>query len=141
MQTVHKLLDLPVPGQGALWARFAYDDVSACVEFRYSDPKKEHAQLGKIRFTHVISFRFGDEMHSRGFYSESYESLAEVVDSEWLSELSATEPRGLLTTELWERHHFAVFLSNCGFFEVIAEDWSFSTEDAAADSIWSWVKM
>lgn len=130
MQVVKKLMDLPISGSGCLWARFAYRDTDATIEFRYTDIQTRQSSIGTLFFPHVISFRFRDEPHMPvDFPSESYESVAEVSDSQWLVELERTEPKSSYS-KLWRRRHFAVLLSSCGFFELIADDCEFSTRKA-----------
>lgn len=130
MQAVKKLMDLPISGSGCLWARFTYRDTDATVEFSYTDGKTGQSSIGSLFFPHVITFRFWDEPHIPvDFYSESYESVAEVSNSQWLTELERTEPKSSYN-KLWRRRHFAVLLSSCGFFELIADDCEFSTRKA-----------
>jgi len=125
MESIVKIMDLPISGSGCLWARFVYGDTDGTLEFCYSDQQTGNPSIGNLLFPHVMSFRFRDEMHSLGFSSESYESVAEVVDSKWLVEMENIEPKQIL--KLWKRRHFAVFLTSCGYFEVIADDCEFSS--------------
>jgi hypothetical protein len=125
MQAVTKLMDLPISGSGCLWAKFLYSDTDVCLEFRYTDKDTGIPSVGRLLFPHVMSFRFRDEMRSLGFYSESYESVAELFDSEWVADMERIEPAKI--HKLWKRRHFAVFLTSCGFFELIADDCEFST--------------
>jgi hypothetical protein len=127
MEMVRKVMDLPISGSGCLWARFAYDDTDGTVEFHYTDNQTRQSCIGILFFPHVMSFRFRDEPHIPvDFPSESYESVAEVSDSPWLAELERTEPKSSYS-KLWGRRHFVVLLTNCGFFELIADDCEFST--------------
>lgn len=130
MQTVKKLMDLPISGSGCLWAQFAYREKDVTLEFRYTDRQSGYSSIGTLFFPYVITFRFWDEPHMPSyFYEESYESVAEVSDSQWLVELEKTEPKSSYN-KLWRRRHFAVLLSSCGFFELIADDCEFSTRKA-----------
>jgi hypothetical protein len=130
MQTVKKLMDLPISGSGCLWARFAYREKDATLEFGYTDRQTGQSSIGTLFFNYVITFRFWDEPHMPlYFYEESYESVAEVADSQWLAELERTEPKSSYS-KLWRRRHFAVLLSSCGFFELIGDDCEFSTRKA-----------
>ena len=129
MQTVKILMDLPISSSGCLWARFAHRDTDATVEFSYTDRQTGHSSIGTLFFPHVITFRFWDEPHIPvNFYSESYESVAEVWNSEWLTELERAEPKSSYS-KLWRRRHFALLLSSCGFFELIADDCEFSSRN------------
>lgn len=130
MQTVNKLMDLPISGSGCLWATFSYREMDATVEFGYTDMHTDESCIGSLFFPYVITFRFWDEPHMpSNFYEESYDSVAEVSNSEWLAEIERTEPK-CIYNKLWRRRHFAVLLSNCGFFELIADDCEFATRKA-----------
>ena len=125
MPSIRKIIDLPVSGSGCLWARFAYRETNGTLEFKYNDQQTGKSSVGTLFFPGIMSFRFRDEMHSLGFYSESYDSVAEVSDSEWVANLEKMEPKQI--PKLWNRRHFAAFLSSCGFFEVIADNCEFSS--------------
>jgi hypothetical protein len=127
---VKKLMDLPISGSGCLWARFSYRDTDATVEFRYTDNQTHQSFIGTLCFLHVISFRFRDEPHMpMDCPSESYESVAEVSDLQWLVERERTQPKSSYS-KLWRRRHFAVLLSSCGFYELIADDCEFAMRRA-----------
>src|ERR1700732_2821476 len=90
---VTRFMDLPISGMGCLWARFALEQGGdATLEFKYRDKQTGKPMIGTLAFPTTISFRFRDEPHARGFFSESYESVAEVLNSEWLSDLERIEP-------------------------------------------------
>jgi hypothetical protein len=130
MQKVSKLMDLPISGSGCLRAKFAYRDTDATVEFSYTDMQTGRPSIGTVFFPHVMAFRFRDEPHiSVDFPSEAYESVAEVSDSQWWTDLERTEPKSSYS-KLWSRRHFSVLLSSCGFFELIADNCEFSTRKA-----------
>lgn len=130
MQTVERLMDLPISGSGCLWARFAYRDTDATLEFSYTDRQTGRSSIGTLFFPHVVTFRFWDEPHIPvDFPSDAYDSVAEVSNSQWLAELERTEPKSSYS-KLWRRRYFAMLLSSCGFFELIADDCVFSTRKA-----------
>jgi hypothetical protein len=122
---VKKFMDLPISGRGCLWATFTHAECDATIEFKYHDQQTGKPCIGSLIFPTTLSFRFRDEPHSLGFPSESYDSVAEVFDSQWIAEFERIEPAQ--TPRLGRRRHFAVFLSSCGLFEVIADDCGFSS--------------
>jgi hypothetical protein len=133
MQAMKKLMDLPISGSGCLWARFGYRDSDATMNFSYTDSQTRQSSVGTLVFPHAITFRFWTEPHvPADFPSEAYDAVYEVLNSQWLVELEATEPPSSYKN-LWRRRHFAVLLSNCGFFELIADDCEFSTRRARAN--------
>lgn len=75
--------------------------------------------IGTLRFSGVVAYRFRNELHSAGFSSEAYESLAEIHESEWRDELVSMEPVGISSAK--ESKHFVAFLSSNGYFEVLAD--------------------
>jgi hypothetical protein len=102
-----KLFDLPIPQSGCGNTRFQSDGITVTLLFEF----RLHAKdlVGVIQFKGVVAYRYRDELHSVGYASEAYESVAEVADSEWCKELQFTGK------------HIAVFLSSNGYFEVLAE--------------------
>ena len=109
-------LDLPVPGSGCGDISVRYLGLSLLVEFEYHLDGND--LIGELRFDGVIAFRFRDEMHSAGFPSGSYDCLMSSRESDWLRELAAAEPTGVVAVS--EAKHFAVLLSSNGFLEVVA---------------------
>lgn len=110
-----KTLDLPISGVGCGFIDIRSDGVQLAVGI--SDGQ---VPVGTIRFDDVTAFRFRDEMHSRGFIGESYDTVVEVIDSDWLQELIAIEPNQILASVKGSRH-FAVLLSSNGYLEVITK--------------------
>lgn len=124
MMTTTKLVNLPIPQSGCGNTKLSCDGLSLSIEFEYRSQGSDI--IGTICFDGVVAYRFSNEMHSEGFVSEAYESVAEVLNSDWKARLVATSPTGV--TNALAARHFAVFLSSNGYFEVLAE--SFRVEDA-----------
>jgi hypothetical protein len=103
-----KLFDLPIPQSGCGNTELVSDGISVVLRFEYRREKRDF--IGKIQFQGVIAYRYRDELHSLGYSSEAYESVAEILDSPWCSE------------QKFKGRHFAVFLSSNGYFEVLAEN-------------------
>lgn len=102
-----KLSDLPVPESGSLGTRLNTNGISLTLKFRYGGSGTYY--VCKINFEDIVAYRFRKERYSLGFISEAYESLAEILDSPWCSELN------------YDGRHFAVFLSSNGYFEVLGK--------------------
>jgi len=102
-----KLFDLPIPQSGCGNTQLESDGVSVALQFEYRSHGKDF--VGVIHFGRVVAYRYRDELHSLGYTSDAYESVAEVSDSEWCKELQ------------FGGKHIAVFLSSNGYFEVLAE--------------------
>ena len=102
-----KLLDLPIPKSGCGNSQFQSDGITVALRFEYRSHGKDF--IGVIQFREVVAYRYRDELHSLGYASEAYESVAEIADSEWCKELHFTGK------------HIAVFLSSNGYFEFLAE--------------------
>jgi len=102
-----KLFDLPIPQSGCGNTQFQSDGITVTLQFEYRLQGKDF--VGVIHFRGVVAYRYRDELHSLGYASEAYESVAEIAHSEWCNELQFTGK------------HIAVFLSSNGYFEVLAE--------------------
>ena len=61
-----------------------------------------------------------DEMRSRGFCVDSYDTVVQILGSDWKSRLASEEPSGLARSVV-SANHFALFISNSGYLEVMAE--------------------
>ncbi len=72
-----------------------------------------------IHFRRVTAFRIIDLEYAKDVAKKSYEALCEIVDSQWVRELKEKD-KGLPLT--FGKRHFAMYLKNCGYIEVIAEN-------------------
>ena len=57
----------------------------------------------------------------------AYDTVVEIEDSGWVSELLVAEPRE--TWGRWVIRHFMIFIDSAGCFEVAAESWSLLPEE------------
>jgi|SRR5690242_9229228 hypothetical protein len=105
-----KLTDLLIPQSGCGNTLLVSDGVTVTLQFEYRREGKDW--IGLIRFEEVIAYRHRDELHSVGYPSESYESIAEIHNSGWSTELKCSV------------RHFAVFLTSNGYFEILAKEFS-----------------
>jgi hypothetical protein len=115
--TSTKITNLPIPQSGCGNTRLSCDGLNLSIEFEYRSQGTDI--IGTICFEAVVAYRFSNEMHSEGFISEAYESVAEVLNSDWKMKLAAIAPAGV--TDALSARHFAMFLSSNGYFEVLAE--------------------
>lgn len=112
-KNVHRL---SVGGAGCGDVRICSIGTSLRVEYEYRQDKQD--LIGVLEFEDMIAFRFREEMYSAGFLEASYDAVLTVERSSWLKELAKIRPSGLRKVK---RHHFALYLSNLGYLEVIAE--------------------
>lgn len=120
--TIRKAVDLPISGVGCGFIDIRSDGVQLSTGI--SDGQ---IPVGTMLFDDVTAFRFRDEMHSLGYADGSYDTVVEIVDSEWVRELLEIEPKQILGSVNGSRH-FAVFLSNNGYLEVVAKSVRFQTK-------------
>jgi len=121
---IKKIFQLPIPQSGCGNVRFCFSGLDGLLEFEFRKNGSDY--IGGIQFNRIAAFRFRDEMRSDGYADESYESVIEVLDSDWKKELKKIEPPSV--SSISERHHFAALLSSNGYFEVIAKECSLVEE-------------
>src|ERR1043165_1277266 len=112
-----QITQLSMPDSGCGDTRVVSNGVELLIEYEYRTDRVDW--IGSIHFADVVAYRFRNEMHSRGFCSESYNAVAEINDSPWLAELVRIEPTGIRGAKGLK--HFAVFLDSNGYLEVIAD--------------------
>jgi len=118
-----KALDLGVSdaGCGSICVKATSRNLEA--QYEYYSHEAGADVTGCIRFEGVAAYRFRGEMHSLGSAEGSYDTLVEIETSDWLHELLSKEP-----SHIWgsvrRKKHFAVFFSNNGYLEVIADDFA-----------------
>jgi hypothetical protein len=116
---VAEVMNLPIGGEGCGDVKLSFDGLNVILEFEYNEAHQPF--VGHLEFLCSSAFRFRNEMHARGFVSESYDVVVRIEPSEWKTELLRIEPTKSLLSSIKSRHHFAVMLSSNGYFEVIAE--------------------
>ena len=74
-----------------------------------------------IRFSGVVAFRFANEGHVKGIAPDSICKVVEVLNNRWVTELKE------LSQSQWPfvRRHFAVYVEDIGYYELLAEDMQF----------------
>lgn len=114
--TEHLKLHQTGCGFGAIKIDTVPPNLKLYYEFRDSGTD----QIGILAFKGVIAFRFHDELRFSGAPEESWDSVAIILDSEWLLEIARVEPPVFSKAE--RCNHYAIMLSNNGFLEVIAQN-------------------
>lgn len=117
---IRTVLNLPISDSGCQCIRIVTNGVTLTADYEYFS-EDSGKQVGSIRFERIAAFRFRDEMRSFGFADGSYDTLVELIDSDWLHQLIEIEPPAPLLG-VTQRRHFAVFFSSNGYLEVIARD-------------------
>jgi len=100
-----KLFELPIGQAGCGHIRVISSGVEWCIQYNYMSDRQW--RFGGLLFEDVSAFRYIDEQH--GYHiPDSYDSVVEVVESEWLEKLVVLETPGLLGSVASKRH-LAVF--------------------------------
>lgn len=74
-----------------------------------------------VRFEKVRAHRYRAEGHCRPWHVDVYGIVAEVEDSDWVADLSVSEPAE--TWGGWVLRHFMLYIDSAGCFEVVAGSW------------------
>ncbi|MDX6240274.1 MAG: hypothetical protein QOG10_5094 [Kribbellaceae bacterium] len=81
----------------------------------------------KLSFARVRAYRYRAESHTKLWHIEdAYDTVVEVEDSEWVSELADAEPAGHWGN--FETHHFMIYLDSWGSLEVVSKSWNLAPE-------------
>jgi hypothetical protein len=112
-----KVYNLPIGPSGCGNTRLISNGVVLSLEFEYFDGSRP--LIGTIKFESIVAYRFSAEMHADDYPDDAYDSIWEIVRSGWKEDLRATEPSGI--NDISNKHHFCVFLSSNGHFEVLAD--------------------
>ena len=137
---VRTLVALPASESetGCDFVQFVSDGVTLIVKYVYFYTGKHY--VGAIKFKAVIAHRFASEPNTsamivagygplteekklalvRELLGKSGDSIAEIEDSPWVTQIIESAPDH---TWPFRRRHFAMDLSNNGFFEIIADDY------------------
>lgn len=87
---------------------------------------------GGLRFEGACAYRHRGESRCTPWHVEgAYDTLIEVVQSDWVAELDSafdTYQAGMPQREL---HHYMIYVDGAGSFEVAASKWSWLPEQPA----------
>ena len=123
-----KTLLLTVPVPSTEFATEAYlvtkqNPISLCFEYRTG----HSVRRGCFSFDHPATYRYTAERCCIPWQiDDSYDSLVEVVDSEWVNEVRARMHS--VNREAFPMHHYMIYFDSVGCFEFIAAGWHY-TED------------
>ena len=115
-----QLMRLPLPST-------EIDDVSlmhaggvVLLSFEYGE---EVTTVGELRFERARAYRHCAESHCSPWQVQAYDKLVEVTASPWVTELLNAMPLDM--HDLFEVHHYMIYLDSFGCYEVAAGAWSF----------------
>lgn len=120
------LAALPVPST-SFTTDVAFTFPGGEAELHYEFVRDGAAVRGGIHFEWVRAFRFRAESHCTPWHTDgAYDTLVEVIPSDWVSELVRAQPRK--TPWHWDIRHFLIYLDSAGAFEIAAASWSWLAE-------------
>lgn len=107
----------PPPSAFTEDALFTHPGGSA--ELRCTYERNGSLYAGGVRFEGVRGYRFRAEGHCTPWHVEAaYDTLVEVEQSDWVSELLEAEPGGIRSG--WQIRHFLVYVDGSGAYEIAA---------------------
>lgn len=113
---IKRIVDLGADDSGCSDVRIRHERLELWLDYRIHD--KGEKRECSIVFSRVLAFRFGDVYRGRLLAEESYDCIVEVSSSSWRIELALREPAGLHVS-IAEAKHYAVFVSDYGYLEVL----------------------
>jgi hypothetical protein len=118
--------DLPLPSTEVDNVNYVDEGGDALLRLEFERDKTQ-VRLG-ILFDSVRAYRFRAESHCTEWHVDGvYDTLAEVVDSDWVAELRAAQPEHM--HHMFEIHHFMIYLDSSGCYEVAAASWKWLDEE------------
>jgi hypothetical protein len=76
---------------------------------------------GGLHFVNLRAVRYHGESHCLLWHIEdAYDTLVEIVDSEWTAEMRKAQPESKYN---WDMDHFMIYLDSAGCYEVAASSW------------------
>ena len=95
---------------------------------RFSYDKDGVIYHSGLQFNGPTALRHRAERSSTADQIESsYDTLVEITDSDWVSELRADTAEGW--KDSWETHHYRIYIDSAGCYEVVADSWFALTEE------------
>jgi hypothetical protein len=120
------LTTLPVPSTSFV-SDPTFTNPGGVAELSYEFQREGVLVRSGLRFERVRAFRFRAEGHATIWHLQgAYDTLVEVVSSDWAKELLDAEPRE--TSGRWTIRHFLIYVDSAGAYEVAAESWSMLPE-------------
>lgn len=118
-----ELYKIPIEDTGCVGnIRITTNGVVTFYEYEYWSIESQKDYIGGVKFDWTIAIRFRNELHSSGFCDDSYTTLAEILESDWIQHLYNIESSGIYKSAK-NMHHYALFYPDSGYFEVIADSY------------------
>jgi len=86
-----------------------------------------------ISFERVRAYRRRAESHCTVWHLDAYDTVVEVEGSEWVAELLEAMPEDM--RDMFEMHHYMIYLDSSGCYEVVAASWQFLPEVEVTDGV------
>lgn len=115
---IKKIFDLRTSGSGC--QDYLLQSNGADTLILYNFTLNDKFVTGGFKFCHSLSFKRWNEMSTPVIYDDSYDCIVELIDSEWLAEIKTRRTKN--KNDAVKMRHFAVYMSNIGLQEIIAED-------------------
>ena len=107
------------PPPSAFTEDAVFTDLGGSAELRCTYERNGAMFAGGLRFEKVRAYRFRAEGHCTPWHvRDAYDTLVEVEQSDWVSELLAAEPGGVRAG--WLIRHFLIYIDGSGAYEVAA---------------------
>lgn len=109
---------LPTPST-AITSGVELVDLGVSLEMRYEFDRDGALFRGVICFHKVRASRWRAEPYCSVWHiKDCYDTVAEVLDSDWVEELQLAQTTGQRS---WVMRHFIIYLDSAGCFEFVAE--------------------
>lgn len=102
-------------------------DFAGSVTIRFEYELDDRLVSGGIEFQGIRAYRRRAESHCTKWHiADAYDTLVEVENSEWVAELLAAMQPDM--RDMFEMHHYMIYLDSVGCYEVVAASWRFLPE-------------
>jgi hypothetical protein len=118
-----ELMRLPIPSTEMDEVTLLHARGALSLRLEYGE---REGSTGQFRFERARAHRHRAESHCPAWTVGAYDRLVEIDESPWLQELVAAMPEDM--RDLFEMHHYAIYLDSFGCYEVVASAWSFAPQ-------------
>lgn len=118
------LAELPIPSTTLTSeVDLRHDGGSLTLTYEYHDLDKDVRRRGGLGFKRVRAYKYRAETHCTEWHVQAYDSMMEVLGSEWSQDLEAVSAEdGYSYGKL---HHFMIYIDSMGCYEVLGRGWRF----------------
>jgi len=124
MELKKRLAEISIPSTEI--ERRRVDDSRGAWTLRYSYFVEDRLHQAGVEFSRRRAYRYRAESHCTVWHLDAYDTLVEVENSEWVAELREAMPEDM--RDMFEMHHYMIYLDSSGCFEVVAASWQFLPE-------------